>query len=350
MNSFKVIALMIFSIKVVTAQSDQTAYAFKVFDAQMYHLAVQELQKAYIREGNKVYKDSITLKMGICYAKTQRLGSAIRQFEKIIDRSNIRTLKAEYALALMQSGQHGRVVELLKDLPQPNTQEKRLLQSAQYLMSKKEKAHEYLVFNIESVNSPMSDFCPILTENKQLIITSNRKGSLGNATDQWTGQPFSDIYISQSEPKDEMENEFNTHLTTPIPVSAINTRWHEGSVSIHQNTFYYTQCNKLNTRNKCRIYSISKQGERWQEKKLVIEADSVYNAGHPSVSKDGKTLFFSSDMRGFGKKDIFKIIYNSDTKKWSKPKNMGKFINTDQDEMYPYIDDKGIYILHLMGR
>ncbi len=328
-------------LNLAIAQNDQTKYAFKVFEAQMYYFAIQELQKAYIAENNKTYKDSIILKMGICYTRTQKLENAIEQFEKIIDRSNIRAIKAEYALTLIQSGQYQKAIEILTEITEPNAQEKRLLKSAKYLIEKKEKTPEYSVFNIKNINSPMSDFCPMLKGNRELIITSNRKSSLGNATDQWTGQSFSDIYTSQSEPKNELHNQFNIHWTTPIPINAINTHWHEGSISIYENTFYFTECSKLNKQNKCRIYSITKEDGQWQEKQLVLESDSIYNVGHPCISKDGKTLFFSSNIKGFGKKDIFKITYNSITKKWSTPKNMGKFINTTQDEMYPSIDDQG---------
>jgi hypothetical protein len=64
---------------------------------------------------------------------------------------------------------------------------------------------------------------------------------------------------------------------------------------------------------------------------------------HPALSSDGKIMIFASDMDGtVGALDLF--IVRRDGEKWSRPENLGKLINTDKDECYPFLDqDNNLY-------
>lgn len=65
-----------------------------------------------------------------------------------------------------------------------------------------------------------------------------------------------------------------------------------------------------------------------------------YNLAYPSISKDGKYLFFSSDMPGGqGGSDIYfcEMVNN----KWSSPVNLGSKVNSPSAENYPYIHPTG---------
>ena len=63
-----------------------------------------------------------------------------------------------------------------------------------------------------------------------------------------------------------------------------------------------------------------------------------YSVRSPEVSKDGKQLFFVSDMpNGYGKNDLYVVDIKNDTL-FSHPKNLGENINTNKDELYPFID------------
>lgn len=64
------------------------------------------------------------------------------------------------------------------------------------------------------------------------------------------------------------------------------------------------------------------------------------NFTHPSLSADGKTLYFSSDMKGsIGGFDIW--VTNYEDGRWTAPKNLGAEINTDQDDSWPFIHPDG---------
>ena len=68
--------------------------------------------------------------------------------------------------------------------------------------------------------------------------------------------------------------------------------------------------------------------------------DTQFDVGQPSISKDGKRLFFASDKPGgLGGSDIYYCDFvNGD---WSEPVNLGPRVNSPQSENYPYIHPSG---------
>ena len=73
--------------------------------------------------------------------------------------------------------------------------------------------------------------------------------------------------------------------------------------------------------------------------------NSYLGEGTPYIAPDNKTLYFYSFTEpGFGDADIFvsKRLDNTWTK-WSKPKNLGKKINSNQWDVYYTVDAKGEY-------
>jgi hypothetical protein len=73
---------------------------------------------------------------------------------------------------------------------------------------------------------------------------------------------------------------------------------------------------------------------------LPVNSAGNYNTGQPTLSPDGKYLFFVSDMNnGYGKTDIF--VSENVNGTWSTPKNLGKKINTPGAEITPYFHPSG---------
>ncbi|MBS9774920.1 MAG: OmpA family protein [Tenacibaculum sp.] len=89
--------------------------------------------------------------------------------------------------------------------------------------------------------------------------------------------------------------------------------------------------------------------EGWHSiEELPFNSDE-YSVGHPALSSDEKTLYFTSDMPGgYGKTDIYKVAIYSDDKygvsnnKYGVPENLGSVINTEGREMFPYMSKNNI--------
>lgn len=118
----------------------------------------------------------------------------------------------------------------------------------------------------------------------------------------------------------------------------------------------------LSIDNKLLIYTVSKMvggylntdlyysefiDGKWTEIKSMgpkINSPDSWES-QPSLSSDGKTLYFASNRRGgFGGIDIWKSIKDQNGE-WGMPVNLGKTINTAGDEKSPFIhpDNKTLY-------
>ena len=224
-------------------------------------------------------------------------------------------------------------------------------------------AGEYTI-KILKVNSKNSDFGPSFYNNDMIIFSSARGGALKKKWD--NGQPFLDLYEGIIEDDGQVSNvrDLSTHL---------NSKYHESTVAFSPDnkTVYFTRNNV--SAEEARVVEVKdmkphrrRRGEKTKLLKLekntnfsIYRADVTYDGkweniaplpfnsknysvGHPTVSRDGKKLYFSSDMPGaYGMSDIFVVDIKEDGT-FSRPKNLGKKINTLGKEMFPYIDDNNV--------
>lgn len=88
------------------------------------------------------------------------------------------------------------------------------------------------------------------------------------------------------------------------------------------------------------FYSDKDTSGKWLDPVAFQHNFIDYSVAHPSISADGKTLYFASNRPGgIGGVDIWKSVMISDTS-WSTPVNLGPNINTEGDELFPFISNK----------
>ena len=163
----------------------------------------------------------------------------------------------------------------------------------------------YKVEELKEINSKESDFSPAYGRDDFGLIyfTSSRDDAAGNKTHGATGQSFTDIFESRIDKKSKW--------STPVPVEVINSDFEDGTPSFSSDykEVYFTRCEAGKREKKgCIIMYSKKTGDTWSDPKNIgILPDSVV-AAHPSISPDGSTLYFVSDIAGgSGKKDIWKV-------------------------------------------
>ncbi|MEP0365991.1 MAG: OmpA family protein [Cyclobacteriaceae bacterium] len=119
----------------------------------------------------------------------------------------------------------------------------------------------------------------------------------------------------------------------------INTELNEGACTISADgrILIFTSCDAGRTFGNCDLFVSYKQGDQWSKpENMGAVVNSKYWDSQPSLSPDGRVLYFSSNrIGGFGKRDIWMTI--NDGKGWAKPKNLGKVINSFRDETTPFI-------------
>lgn len=128
----------------------------------------------------------------------------------------------------------------------------------------------------------------------------------------------------------------------------INTpQYNEGAQSISQDGKYlfFTGCNRPDGLGRCDIYISQKKGDDWSKPfDLSPPINTPGWESQPSISADGRTLYFVSNRKGgYGGYDIWKSTLTANG--WGEPENLGPNINTPYDEQSPFIhpDDSTLY-------
>ena len=118
----------------------------------------------------------------------------------------------------------------------------------------------------------------------------------------------------------------------------INTRLNEGACTISADgkLMIFTSCDRRDALGSCDLYYSKRTSRGWtRPKNLGRPVNSHYWESQPSLSADGKTLYFSSNRPGGeGGRDLW-VTYKKE--KWTKPVNLGSNVNTFRDETTPFI-------------
>lgn len=204
------------------------------------------------------------------------------------------------------------------------------------------------------VSSDKSDFGAVLYGNV-LYFTSARNTARKDYG--WTDEPYLDIYTADY-------NAADGTTTNAQPLTVLNTKYHDGPVSLSAdgNTIYFASDSfrestfekdkKNNLRlSRNNLYKAFKEGDKWTKITSLPFNSKEYSTSNPSLSRDGKTLYFSSDMPGtLGDVDIWKVSVNEDGT-YGTPVNLGKNINTEGKESFPFIcDDNSTLYFASSGR
>ena len=196
-------------------------------------------------------------------------------------------------------------------------------------------------FHIKNLrmNNPAEEFGPSFYKD-QVVFASSRgpKSPIGR---QWNGNnyPFLNFFRGTEDENMELNNIQQFFKKK-------NRKWHEGPVSFNEEGTYmvFTRNNYEGTSSdktrKLMMFSSEFKEDKWTKGVAMPFNSPEYSVGHASLSPDGKTMFFASDMPGgFGGIDIYKSVRTGDT--WGEPINLGSKINTEGREAFPFIDYKG---------
>ena len=201
----------------------------------------------------------------------------------------------------------------------------------------KKNPTRYEVRRMDKFNSRRGEFSPMLAGDKydQLYFASSRSKDKDAKVSAITGQNNNNLFLVKQDEKGA--------LLAPVELEdEVNTEYDEGTPSFSPdgNTMYYTYCAQdPEGPRTAEIYISTRSSAKWGKgTRATIVKDSVTALGHPSISPDGKYLYFVSDaVGGFGGKDIFRArVAGND---FGPMENLGEEINTPGDEMFPYVRD-----------
>lgn len=194
-------------------------------------------------------------------------------------------------------------------------------------------------FKIEhlNVNTDAQDFGTSFYKNKIVFASSRAFPKMIKRKYSWTGKPFLNMYASEVD---------GTQLKDPkIFGKSLDGKMHDGPASFsNEGTYIAFTRNNYNDKTKDRIvelqiYFSTGKDENWETPVPFAYNSSEYSVTHPCLTADGNTMYFTSNMPGgFGGGDIYKTTKSANSE-WQKPENLGDKINTEGDELFPFIDE-----------
>jgi len=312
-----------------------------------YYDAAQIYRKVYSKTSPKKtwLRGSIAFHLGECYYKS---GNAQRA---LIAYSNAMRYNYPDSSSILRSAQMlhklGRYAEAIKqyqtflDSVPNNILAKNGITGCDSAIVWKQNPTLYTVKKMDKFNSRDGEFSPLLSGEKydQIIITSSRKDATGDTKSSITGLKNNDFYLIKQDEKGQWLKPVKMDTT-------LNTIFDEGACSLSQDgsTLYYTYCSEEEDSPKtAEIRKSSRSGAAWSAgEKVEIFKDSLIMAAHPSIGKDGYLYFVSDFKGGYGGTDIWRILISEIGT--GSPENLGPEINTQGNEMFPYMrDDTTLY-------
>ena len=304
-----------------------------------------EAQKTYRKVYNKLTKREerpqrgvVAYKMGLCYEKLGMSARASSAFANAI-RYNYpdSTAILKMAKSLQEEGKYAAAVKAYEDYlkldPKSDTAQIGL-SGCKWAMERKATPTRYIVRQSKLLNSRRADYAPMFIDPSAadvLYFTTTNEKVTGDKKSEITGMKKGDIWMSKKNEKGEWQR--------PEALEGeLNTEMDEGVCSFTPDgqTMYLTRARREpNASTSVEIFTSQRSDAKWSAPvKYEILNDTVSAVGHPSVSADGKWLYFTSDMPGGqGGRDIWRINLLD---KQGSLENMGEFINTPGDEMFPY--------------
>ncbi|WP_017730438.1 OmpA family protein [Nafulsella turpanensis] len=180
------------------------------------------------------------------------------------------------------------------------------------------------------INSSSEDYAPALNLHNNLLLFTSKRNTEGRLMIRQN--PNEDLYFSRGEGGSWMEAQ---------SFKAINSPHNEGSATISRDgkTLYFSRCDSPDSYGNCDLFEAKMQPDSsWgQVRNMGVNLNSVAWDSHPSLSHTEDTLYFASDrIGGFGLSDIW-FTYKNKKGEWQPAQNVGPVINTRQNELSPFI-------------
>jgi outer membrane protein OmpA-like peptidoglycan-associated protein len=337
------IYLVVFLFNFILSGYSQMSKGDKFYDNGEYYKALPFYKKES-RSKNTTRQQEALVKLANTYKFLNEYGKAEESYRKLFELNSDQSKEVvfNYAQILKTNNKYEEAAEQYNNYiaKSPNDDmAKNALKFCREIKYYLSRPIEYTVKNMEVVNTEKSEFSPYVTNDKLMFIAERDQFDFVNyAVDDYSGQPFMNLYVSNIEGLDPQKS---TAFSKKI-----NSYYHDGPgcLSADGQMLYFTRVDYVSKKgyvNRAKIFTATRSGRSWKDIKPIDLNSKDYSIAHPSISADGNTLFFTSDMPGgFGGKDIYMSKKNGDA--WGAPVNLGPDINTTGDEMYPSMRKDGV--------
>lgn len=281
-------------------------------------------------------------RLGIVYMTIKKYPDAISNFEKALtltdDVKKQKVILYDLGETYLLTGQYDKSIAILTEYIKVESQNKSksdratmMLKNATFAKANQAIKNQYKQRKLsDTVNCYAMQYFPVLTADQQELIFTRRLAGHGMDDDE-------DLVITRKDPQGRWYS--------PSSISQnINSKANEGTCTISADgrKLIFTSCTGRKVFGSCDLFESIKVGNDWTEPvNLGPNINSYDWESQPSLSADGRTLYFVSDRRGgYGRRDIWYSTLD-DNGQWTKAQNLGSPVNTQYEEYSPFIHVNG---------
>lgn len=327
------------------AQYGMQKKADKLFNT----FAFADATEVYTNLINKDFNTDYAIRqLADTYAFMRNPDSAVVYYQKAIEQENIPIeYYYNYAQALRGVKNYKGYRKWIKEYKNKGgvINEEQLASDKDFLKSVLNAKPHYFLTDVK-FNSKFSDFGAV-ENNGNIYFTSSRdQGALTNHLYGWNNEPFLDIYVTNKSANDSVVDH-KSKLKGDI-----NSVFHDGPVTISKDgkTIYFSR-NDFNKNvlgknesgiTNLKIYRASLVKGKWKNLEELTINNSAYSTGHPALNSDETKLYFASDRPGgFGGSDIYYANISADGS-LGDPINAGEIVNTNKNEKFPFVNSEDV--------
>lgn len=318
------------------SDADDTLARGEYFDASKMY---KKIYNRLTAKEDRLLRGEVAYKLGTCFQRLNRPVNAAAAYQNAIRYEyGDSTVYLNLGRMLQASGKYPWAISAYETYLQWQPDDKAArtgIRGCNIAIAQKDAPKSrYIVKQDKLFNTRRADFAPMYLDKNYdaLYFTTTNEKVTGENKSEITGMKKGDIWMSKKDEKGAWQR--------PVPVEGeLNTDADEGIVAFSPDaqTMYLTVARRSETSStSVEIYTARRNEEGWgAAQKFEILNDTVTAVGHPSVSPDGKYLYFSSDMPGgYGGLDIWRINL---VDKGGSLENLGPEINSAGNESFPYV-------------
>jgi outer membrane protein OmpA-like peptidoglycan-associated protein len=183
----------------------------------------------------------------------------------------------------------------------------------------------------DNINTEYSEYAPVVSADEKSLIFTSRRPDNTNPDLAEDFEFYEDIYLSKFE-----NGQWQSATAFPSP---INGDYHNSNIGLSADgtvLYIYTDENGGD------ILVSNKNGEEWgSPKPLKGLINTPYRESSATINSDKNIMYFTSDKPGgYGGTDIY-VSRLDNNGRWGKPVNLGNTINSERDEVGPFISKSG---------
>lgn len=289
--------------------------------------------------------DYATRQLADCYAYMRNPDSAVVYYKKVVEQQNVPVdyfYKYAQALRGTKDYKESRVwMKRFKTVGGEINSDK-FLNDADFITAIYNAKQQYFLKPI-NFNSKYSDFGAFEHEGTLYFASSRNEGAITKHRYGWNEEPFLDIYQTSASSNDSIVNHKSKIK------GDVNSVFHEGPLTITKDgkTMYFSR-NDYNKKvlgkneegiTNLKIYKATLVDDKWTQIEELPFNSNNYSIGHPALNNDETKLYFTSDMPGgLGGTDIYYVDINNES--FGTPVNLGSVVNTNKNESFPFVNSE----------